>query len=93
MIEPISFGLCLWFFARWAKRKMEETEASSESQEAFLALHKKHGIRYEDASGTIHAFDQHDPALCGVREKDHPRTVVDARSIHVHYHFHGSQTE
>lgn len=93
MIEPISFGLCLWFFARWAKWKMEESEASSMDQTALLALHKKHGIRFEDVSGTIHTFDQHEHSQCGDQDEDRPNVRVDARSIHVHYHFHGSQTE
>ena len=69
---------------------MEESGASSESQEALLALHKKHGIQFEDASGTIHAFDQEGQAQGRDLGEDRPSVVVDARSIHVHYHYRPS---
>lgn len=93
MIQSINLGFGLCFFAKWAKRKMDESEASTESQRALLALHKKHGIRFKDASGTIHAFEQPDHELCGGRDEDRPSVMVDARSIHVHFHYQGSQTD
>lgn len=89
MIEPISLGLCLWFFARWAKRKMEESGASSESRAALVALHNKYGIRYADADGLVYAFDQeHEQAHDGQPVLERNGMMIDARRQSIHFHVH-----